>query len=94
MTDVEIKEIKEIKKMIADLRSRFDPLLPLAKKKGLAVYTNKELKELLGIGDKLLKKWRDEGYLGFSRMGDKYYYSEKDVVKFLKLKHWDAFQEC
>lgn len=85
MTDVEIAEIK---KMFADL------LLPLAKKKGLAVYTNKELKELLGIGDKLLKKWRDEGYLGFSRMGDKYYYSEKDVVKFLELNHWDAFQKC
>ena len=85
MTNVEIAEIK---KMFADL------LLPLAKKKGLAVYTNKELKELLGIGDKLLKKWRDEGYLGFSRMGDKYYYSEKDVVKFLELNHWDAFQKC
>ena len=85
---------QQIQKMFADLRAKIDPISALAKKKGLAVYTTKELKEILGVGDKLIKKYRDEGYLGFSRHGDKYFYTEKDLMKFLELNHWDAFQEC
>lgn len=83
----------EIKKMFTELRSKVDSLLPLAKKKGFCVYTNAEMKELMRVGDKLLKKWRDEGYLGFSRVGDKFYYSDADIKAFLESNHWDAFQE-
>ena len=85
---------QQIQKMFADLRAKIDPISSLAKKKGLAVYTTKELKEILGVGDKLIKKYRDEGYLGFSRHGDKYFYTSKDLEQFLALNHWDAFQEC
>lgn len=79
----------EVKKMFASVQVKLDKLT----KKGPAVYTNNEVKDLLGVGDKLLRKYRDEGYLGFSRIGDKYFYSEKDIVKFLELTHYDAFLE-
>lgn len=46
------------------------------------VYDNKSLMEKLHIKDKLLKKLRDNGYLGYSRYGDKYWYTQEDVDNF------------
>lgn len=80
----------ELRKLIENLQAKVDRAIH---KKGHPVYTNTELRELLGVGDKLIKKYRDEGLLGFSRVGDKYFYSEKDVIKFLELNHYEAFAE-
>ncbi len=55
------------------------------------VYDNKTLMETLRIKDKYLKKLRDNGYLGYSREGDKYWYTQEDVDKFLRRFHYDAF---
>ena len=55
------------------------------------LYDNKALMDLLHIKDKYLKKLRDNGYLGYSREGDKYWYSQKDVDDFLNRFHYDAF---
>ena len=37
---------------------------------------------LLNIKDKYLKKLRDNGYLGYSREGDKYWYTQEDIYRF------------
>lgn len=60
--------------------------------KKMLVLTNSEMKELFGVGDKLLIKWRNNGELGYSRIGDKYYYTEEDIRKFLEHHHYDAFK--
>ena len=57
----------------------------------LRIYNNKEIMELLGVKDKYLKKLRDNGYLGFSREGDKYWYTQKDVDCFLHCFHYEPF---
>ena len=54
-------------------------------------YNNNEIKDILGIGDKLLKKYRDDGLLGFSQVNDKYWYTKEDIVHFLASNHWDAY---
>ena len=59
--------------------------------KRMKIYDNKKIRELLGINDKLLKKYRDNGLLGYSRVGDKYWYSEQDIEKFLSKTHIDDF---
>ncbi|KAA4287982.1 DNA-binding protein [Bacteroides ovatus] len=41
--------------------------------------------------EKYLKKLRDNGYLGYSREGDKYWYTQEDVDRFLHHFHFDAF---
>ena len=58
----------------------------------MKIYDNKKIRELLGINDKLLKKYRDNGLLGYSRVGDKYWYSEQDIEKFLSKTHIDDFK--
>lgn len=55
------------------------------------LYDNKALMEKLGIRDKYLKKLRDNGYLGYSREGDKYWYTQEDVDRFLRRFHYEAF---
>lgn len=55
------------------------------------VYDNKSLMEKLHIKDKLLKRLRDNGYLGYSRIGDKYWYTQEDVDMFLKHFHYAPF---
>ena len=51
------------------------------------VYTNEELRALLGVSDKTIKKWRNSGMLGYSLIGDIYLYSNEDVERFLNDIH-------
>jgi hypothetical protein len=62
----------------------------------MIVYDNKSLMALLNIKDKYLKKLRDYGYIGYSREGDKYWYTQEDVSRFLKRFHYAPFSnaEC
>ena len=55
------------------------------------LYDNKTLMVKLGIKDKYLKKLRDNGYLGYSREGDKYWYTQADVDRFLRRFHYEDF---
>lgn len=49
------------------------------------VYTSEDLKNLLGIKDELLRKFRNEGYLGYTKYSgsDKIWYTQKNVQDFL-----------
>lgn len=55
------------------------------------VYTNKEVKEILGIQDKLLKKYRDNGLLAYRQVGDKYWYTQADIDQFLARNYFAAY---
>ena len=55
------------------------------------VYTNKEVKEILGVQDKLLKKYRDKGWLAYRQLGDKYWYTQADIDQFLASNYFAAY---
>ena len=55
------------------------------------VYTNKEVKEILGVQDKLLKKYRDNGWLAYRHIGDKYWYTQADIDQFLASNYFAAY---
>lgn len=55
------------------------------------IYDNKSLMAILGIKDKYLKRLRDNGLLGYSRHGDKYWYTQSDIDRFLSRCHYDDF---
>lgn len=59
--------------------------------KTMMVYDNKALMALLNVKDRYLKKLRDNGYLSYSREGDKYWYTQADVDKFLRRFHFEDF---
>ena len=55
------------------------------------VYTNEEVLKMLGVCANTLKKYRDNGYISYSRVDDKYFYSPTDIANFLKNNHYNAF---
>lgn len=48
------------------------------------IYTKKDMMELLGCKEKTLRKYMDDGYLTYSRCGDKYFFSPKNIILFLE----------
>ena len=78
MLTEEVKALKEGLKSIVTVQPK-------------QLYTNKSLKELLGVGDKLIKQYRDNGLLSFTQVGDKFWYSQEDVHKFLAVSHNEAW---
>lgn len=58
---------------------------------GKLVYNNREIKELLSIEDKTLRRYRDEGKLAYYRENDKYWYTKEGITQFLKEHRNDAY---
>ena len=54
-------------------------------------YSNKELRELLNMEEKLIRKYQEQCLLSYSKVGDKYWYSQHDVIEFLNKNRFDAF---
>jgi len=48
------------------------------------VYTSKEVCKRLGVSEALLSIYRNERQLPFSRVGDKYFYTDEDIDKFIE----------
>ena len=82
-----------LEQLIGKINNLQDQISSLHTPTATTFYNNAQLKQLLGIGDKLVKKYRDEGMLGFTQVGDKYWYSSSDVEHFLhhKKHYYPAF---
>lgn len=55
------------------------------------IFSNSDMLELLQIKTSTLRRYRDEGYLGYSKVGDKYFYTAEDVSRFLAKSHNEPF---
>ena len=55
-------------------------------------YNNKELQQLLSVEDKLIRKFRDTGLLAYTKVGDKYWYSQEDILDFLERNKYKSFK--
>lgn len=56
------------------------------------VFSNQEVILMFDATSATIKKWRDEGLLGYSQIGSKIYYSSQDLSDFMKNTHIEAFQ--
>lgn len=83
---VGVDSLTELIKEVKNLRNELS-----AKKTNPNVYTNKEIKEILGIQDKTLKKYRDNGLLAYRQVGDKYWYTQADIDQFLASNYYAAY---
>lgn len=57
----------------------------------LRVYTSQQVCAMLGINVKLLRQYRYNGMLAYSRVGDKYWYTQKDIDEFMENNKRPAF---
>ena len=82
-TNIEKLCDRELLEKILSIVERQEKLPPPAHEGGHRLYDNKSLMEKLNIKEKYLKK--------FSREGDKYWYTQEDVDRFLRRFHYEAF---
>lgn len=91
MNKSNLSERELLEEILSKLDKQADTSVKQNQARTCQVYNNKDLMDLLGIKDKYLKKLRDNGYIGYSRMGDKYWYTQEDLDKFLHRFHYEAF---
>ncbi|MDL2305959.1 helix-turn-helix domain-containing protein [Bacteroides sp. OttesenSCG-928-D19] len=85
---IETEKLNEILNGFKSLEEQFREIANADRK---AIYTNKEIMALLHIKDKTLKKYRDDGKLGFHKEGDKFWYTQADIDQFLANNHYEAY---
>ncbi len=88
MADNETSIIETLHQILYLLKSQEDCISAIAAPR---IYDNKALMSLLGVKDRYLKRLRDNGLLGYSRHGDKYWYTQADVDCFLSQCHYAPF---
>lgn len=91
--DTNVKTLcdRELLEKILSIVEKQEKLSPPTQEGGYCLYDNKSLMEKLHIKEKYLKKLCDNGYLGYSCEGDKYWYTQEDVDRFLRRFHYEAF---
>ena len=84
---------KEFKEDIKALRIELEKVNEWLSKGrvGKRIFSNADILEMLQIKTSTLRKYRDEGYLGYSKVGDKYFYTVEDVNRFLEKSHNEPF---
>ena len=50
-------------------------------------YSNQEVIDQLEISSATLKKWRDQKLIGYSAVGNTYYYTDEDIESFFRNNH-------
>lgn len=56
------------------------------------IFNNKTLQEYLGVNHRLLAKYRNDGYLGYTQIGEKFFYTQQDVDRLLRSNYYEAFR--
>lgn len=50
----------------------------------LTIYTNEDMCKKLGVSETLLSRYRNERQLPYSKVGDKYFYTDEDIESFIE----------
>ena len=90
-TNMVLIPLESLTTLTVEVKALKERVLSIVAVQPKQLYTNKSLKELLGVGDKLIKQYRDNGLLSFTQVGDKFWYSQEDVHKFLAVSHNEAW---
>ena len=57
----------------------------------LKVYNKNEICSVLGVNEKQLRDYRFKGKLSYTRVGDKYWYTQDDIDEFMAKHHRKPF---
>lgn len=81
----------EVKRLNEGINECIGIVRTLSEGINLKVYTSQQVCEMLDINVKLLRQYRYNGMLSYSRVGDKYWYTQKDIDEFMENNRRPAF---
>lgn len=64
---------------------------PIAQCNKTPIYDDNSLRAILGLTEVDLKRLRDKGLIGYSHYGNKYWYTQSDLDRFLSRCHNEPF---
>jgi len=77
ISDKETKDVEEcISNLLKDVKAINSSL-------GFKILCSKDVCKTLNVTNKLLAEYRNEGFLKYSRVGDKYWYTSDDISDFI-----------
>lgn len=57
----------------------------------IKVYNKTEINSVLGVNEKLLRRYRYDGKLSYTKVGDHYWYTQNDIDEFMAKCHRKPF---
>jgi hypothetical protein len=87
------KELSALTKTIETLSKEVFVLGKLLNHGNKPSYTTEDVLEIFGVSQPTLRKWRNEGLIGYSQVGSTFCYSPDDITNFLKSNHYDAYAQ-
>lgn len=84
-------ESTETKKLLDELDTIETCLDSVSGPCEIKVYNKKEIYSVLGVNEKRLKRYRYDGKLSYTRVGDRYWYTQDDIDEFMAKHHLKAF---
>ena len=89
---IESEAYKQLMDRLDRLEKHFDHV---ARKQPLSEnwYSLDETCEFLRVSKRSLQKYRDEGYIAFSKVGGKFYFKASDIETFLNQHKFTAFRK-
>lgn len=88
---IDSEKLNQLILSIELLNKQVKELSDKSKVTGKKIYTNSEIRELLGVQDKLIRKYRDDGKLAYHKEGDKFWYTQEDIDQFLSHNYNEAY---
>ena len=84
-------ESTETKKLLDELDTIETCLDSVSGPCEIKVYNKKEIYSVLGVNEKRLKRYRYDGKLSYTRVGDRYWYTQDDIDEFMAKHHRKPF---
>ena len=78
-------ESVELNTLLGELDTIESSLERISAPSELVIYNN-EINSVLGVEEKLLRRYRYDGKLSYTKVGDKYWYTQNDIDEFM-VKH-------
>ena len=83
-------ESVELNTLLGELDTIESSLERISAPSELVIYNNK-INSVLGVEEKLLRRYRYDGKLSYTKVGDKYWYTQNDIDEFMVKHHRKAF---
>ena len=84
-------ESVELNTLLGELDTIESSLERISAPSELVIYNNNEINSVLGVEEKLLRRYRSDGKLSYTKVGDKYWYTQNDIDEFMVKHHRKAF---
>lgn len=81
--NISLRQFEDLQRSLFAIQEGMSNLESQVESSNNKPFTEKEVVEMLGTSSKTLRNYRNEGIIGYSQIGKKFFYRMKDIQKML-----------